>query len=76
MGDDRKIEFKTVALFVRLGLLRRVIQRRLPKGYLERKRGIDFRVARKVVRQRWLTVRQLADCKDSLSLRRAVIRAR
>ena len=70
----RKMAFKTVA-FLQLGWLWRIAQRRLPEGYLERKRRIDFRVARMVVRKRRLTVRQLAERKDSLSLRWAVIRA-
>ncbi|NNL19224.1 MAG: hypothetical protein HKP37_10840 [Boseongicola sp.] len=70
----RKMAFKTVA-FLQLGWLWRIVQRRLPEGYLERKRRIDFRVARMVVRKRRLTVRQLAERKDSLSLRWAVIRA-
>ena len=70
----RKMAFKTVAFF-QLGWLWRMLQKRLPEGYLERKRRLDFRVARMVVRQRRLTVRQLAERKDSLSLRWAVIRA-
>lgn len=70
----RKMAFKTIAFF-QLGWLWRIVQRRLPEGYLERKRRIDFRVARMVVRKRRLTVRQLAERKDSLSLRWAVIRA-
>ena len=75
MGDDLKDSVQNGWVFFRLGWLWRVIQRRFPKGYLELKRRIDCRVARMVVRQSWLTVRQLADRTDSLSLRRAVIRA-
>lgn len=69
----RKMAFKAIAFF-QLGWLWRFIRNRLPEGYLERKRRLDFRVARMVVRRRRLTVRQLAERKDSLSLRWAVIR--
>ena len=69
----RKMAFKTVAFF-QLGWLWRFIARRLPEGYLERKRRLDFRMARIVVRRRRLTLRQLAQRKDSFSLRWAVIR--
>ena len=70
----RKLAFKAVAFF-QLGWLWRFIERRLPEAYIERKRRINFRVARMVVRRRRLTVRQLAERKDSISLRWAVIRA-
>lgn len=64
----RKSAFKTVA-FLQLSLAWRFLRRRLPKAYLERKRRFDFRVARMVVRRRRMTVRQLAEQKDSLSMR-------
>ena len=67
MSYDLKNSVQNGWVFFRLGWLWRVIQRRLPKGYLERKRRIDCRVARMVVRQSWLTVRQLADRKGCLS---------
>ena len=69
----QKMAFKAIAFF-QLSWLWRMVRRRLPEGYLERKRKLDFRVARAVVRRRRLTVRQLAERKDSLSLRWAVFR--
>ncbi len=69
----RKMAFKAVA-FLQLGWLWRIIRRRLPQSYLDRKRRFDFRVARMVVRRRRLTLRQLSSRKDRLSLRLAVIR--
>lgn len=69
----RKMAFKAVAFF-QLGWFWRFAQRRLPEGYLERKRRLDFRIARAVVRRRRLTLRQLAERKDSVSLRWAVVR--
>ena len=69
----RKMAFKAVA-FLQLGWLWRLVRKRLPQSYLDRKRRFDFRVARMVVRRRRLTLRQLSSRKDSLSLRLAVIR--
>jgi hypothetical protein len=70
----RKMAFKAVAFF-QLGWLWRILRRRLPHEYLERKRRFDFRVARRVVRRRRMTVRQLAASKDGLSMRLALIGA-
>ncbi len=70
----RKMAFKAIAFF-QLGWLWRIIRNRLPEGYHERKRRLDFRVARMVVRRRRLTLRQLQERKDTFSLRWAVIRA-
>jgi hypothetical protein len=69
----RKMAFKTVA-FLQLGWLWRIVRRRLPQAYLDRKRRFDFRIARMVVRRRRMTLRQLSSRKDSFSLRLAVIR--
>ncbi|GGE41998.1 hypothetical protein [Actibacterium pelagium] len=69
-----KMAFKTIA-FLQLGFAWRLVRRWLPKDYLDRKRRWDFRVARAVVRQRRLTVRQLHDSKHSLSMRLALLRA-
>lgn len=71
----RKMAFKTVA-FLQLGWLWRLLRRLLPAEYLERKRRLDFRLARMVVRQRRLTLRQLAAQKDGWSMRMALLRAR
>ena len=63
----RKMAFKAVA-FLQLGWLWRFIRNRLPEAYLEKKRKFDFRVARAVVRRRRMTVRQVAERKDSFAL--------
>ena len=67
----RKMAFKAVAFF-QLAWAWRLIRRLLPTAYLERKRRLDFRVARMVVRQRRMTLRQLSAQKNSLSMRIAV----
>lgn len=69
----QKMAFRAVA-FLQLGWLWRIVRRRLPQEYLDRKRRFDFRVARMVVRKRRMTVRQLAQQKDSLGMRLALIR--
>lgn len=71
----RKLAFKTVA-FVQLSWAWRGLSRMLPKSYLERKRRLDFRVARMVVRQRRMTLRQLSERKDTLRMKFAVWSAR
>ena len=50
------------------------LRRKLPEAYLERKRRFDFRVARMVVRQRRLTLRELTRRKHGLMLRLDLIR--
>ena len=45
------------------------MRRLLPASWLEKKRRFDYRVARAVIRRRRLTVRQLAERKDSLPFR-------
>ena len=69
-----KTIFKTIA-FLQLGWAWRRVRRYLPKDYLDRKRRWDYRVARTVVRQRRMTVKQLHDSKDTLSMRWALLRA-
>lgn len=64
----QKSTFKAIA-FLQLGLLWKGLQKLLPEGLLKRKRAFDYRVARAVIRRRRLTVRQLADRKDSLPFR-------
>ncbi len=71
--STRKMAFKTIA-FLQLGWFWRIVRRRLPQAYLERKRRFDFRIARMVVRRWRMTLRQLSSRKDSLALRLAVIR--
>ncbi|MEP2782109.1 MAG: hypothetical protein ABJO67_21270 [Pseudoruegeria sp.] len=73
-SSTSKTLFKTLA-FLQLGWVWKLIKRWLPQDYIERKRKWDFRVARAVVRQRRLTVRQLHDSKDSLSMRWALTKA-
>lgn len=67
----RKTAFKTAAFF-QLGWIWRVIERRLPAQALARKRRLNFRIARRVVRHRRLTLRQLSSRKHILSLTLAV----
>jgi len=64
--------FKLIA-FLQLGWAWKWVRRRLPASYLDQKRRWDFRVARAVVRRRRMTVRQLHEQKDSLSLRLSLI---
>ncbi|MEM9972155.1 MAG: hypothetical protein AAF762_13810 [Pseudomonadota bacterium] len=73
--STQKYAFKIVAFF-QLGWLWRVAQGRMPSDYLDMKRRFNFRVARMVVRRRRMTVNQLSDRKDSLSLWWAVMRER
>ena len=73
--STRKWLFKAVAFF-QLSVLWRIVRGRLPADMLERKRRLDFRIARRVVRQRRLTVQQLASGKDGIALRWAILRAR
>ena len=59
--------------FFQLKWLWRGISRILPASWLERKRRFDYRVARAVIRRRRLTVKQLAEKKDSLPFRMGVL---
>ena len=69
-----KYAFKTV-MFLQLGWLWRLIRRRLPPEYLERKRRFDFRLVRRVVRHRRMTLGQLEAGHNSIALRLALLRA-
>ena len=64
----QKMAFKAVA-FLQLALAWKGLRRLLPASWLEKKRRFDYRVARAVIRRRRLTVRQLAERKDSLPFR-------
>jgi len=64
----QKMTFKAVA-FLQLSLVWRGMTRLLPASWLERKRRFDYRVARAVIRRRRMTIRQLAEKKDSLPFR-------
>lgn len=64
----QKMTFRAVA-FLQLSVGWRVVKKFLPSALLERKRKFDYRVARAVIRRRRLTLRQLADKKDSLRFR-------
>ncbi|WGW02289.1 hypothetical protein [Tropicibacter oceani] len=68
----QKWAFKVVA-FLQLGWLWKGVSRVLPARWLQRKRRIEFRMARAVVRRRRMTVRQLADRKDRLPFRIGVL---
>ena len=68
----QKMTFKIIAFF-QLKWLWRGVSRVLPASWLQRKRRFDYRVARAVIRRRRLTVRQLAEKKDSLPFRLGVL---
>lgn len=68
----QKMTFKAVA-FLQLAWLWRFIRRLLPESWLERKRRFDYRVARAVIRRRRMTIRQLAERKDSLPFRMGLL---
>lgn len=68
----QKMTFKAVA-FLQLSWLWRAIKRLLPASWLDRKRRFDYRMARAVIRRRRMTVRQLAEKKDSLKFRLGVM---
>ncbi len=68
----QKMTFKAVA-FLQLSWAWRLLRRLLPASWLERKRRFDYRVAHAVVRRRRLTIRQLADRKDSLPFRLGIL---
>ena len=68
----QKMTFRAVA-FLQLSLGWRAVKKILPSALLERKRKFDYRVARAVIRRRRLTLRQLAERKDSLPFRMGLI---
>lgn len=63
-----KYIFKLLA-FLHLKWVGRMALRLLPASWVARKRRFDYRVARAVVRQRRLTIRQVAERKDNLPFR-------
>lgn len=69
-----KTAFKTIA-FLQLGWFWRLIRRRLPDSYLDRQRRFEYRLARRVVRQRRMTLKQLEAGHNSLALRWALLMA-
>ena len=68
----QKMTFRAAA-FLQLSLLWKGLRRLLPASWLERKRRFDYRVARAVIRRRRMTIRQLADRKDSLPFRLGIL---
>lgn len=68
----QKMTFKAVAFF-QLKWLWRGLSRVLPASWLKRKQRFDYRVARAVIRRRRMTIRQLAERKDSLPFRIGVL---
>jgi uncharacterized membrane protein YhdT len=62
----QKTVFKAIA-FLQLGW--KGLRRLLPSALLERKRRLDFRIARAVVRRRRLTLKQLVERKGRLPFR-------
>ena len=70
--SGQKMVFKAVA-FLQLSWLWRLVRRMLPASWLERKRRFDYRVASAVIRRRRMTIRQLAEKKDSLPFRMGLL---
>lgn len=68
----QKMVFKALA-FLQLRWLWRGVRRVLPSSWLAWKRRLDYRVARAVIRRRRMTVRQLAERKDSLPFRLGIM---
>lgn len=68
----QKMTFKAIA-FLQLSWGWRMLRSVLPASWLERKRRFDYRVARAVIRRRRLTIRQLAERKDSLPFRLGIL---
>ena len=68
----QKTVFRAVA-FLQLRWLWRLISRILPARWLAWKRRYEFRLARKVVRRRRMTLQQLSDRKDSLPFRLGIM---
>lgn len=64
----QKTVFKTLA-FLQLRWLWSFLRRLLPSGVLRWKRRLDYRIARAVIRRRRLSLRQVAERKDSLPFR-------
>lgn len=68
----QKTAFRTIA-FLQLGWFWAWLRPRLPRGWLARKRRLDYRIARAVIRRRRMTVQQLAGRKDRLPFRTGVL---
>lgn len=68
----QKMAFRAVA-FLQLSWLWRLIRKIVPSSWLARKRRFDYRVARAVIRRRRMTIRQLADRKESLPFRMGLL---
>ena len=68
----QKMAFRAVA-FLQLRWLGKGLARLMPASWVAWKRRLDYRIARAVIRRRRMTVRQLADRKDSLVFRLGVM---
>ncbi len=64
----QKTVFKTLA-FLQLRWLWSFLRRLLPAGLLRWKRKLDYRIARAVIRRRRMSLRRVAERKDSLPFR-------
>lgn len=64
----QKTVFKTIA-FLQLRWLWAFLRKLLPAGILRRKRRLEYRIARAVIRRRRMSLRQVAERKDSLPFR-------
>ncbi|MDA8586227.1 hypothetical protein N9L47_08110 [Rhodobacteraceae bacterium] len=64
----QKMTFKTIA-FLQLNWLGKAAVKVLPASWVAWKRRLDYRMARAVIRRRRMTIRQLAERKDSLPFR-------
>lgn len=68
----QKMTFRAIA-FLQLNWLWRGLTKILPKSWLRWKRSLDYRMARAVIRRRRMTIRQLAERKDSLPFRLGIM---
>ncbi|MEO0914791.1 MAG: hypothetical protein AAFY59_17715 [Pseudomonadota bacterium] len=70
----QKMVFRTLA-FMKIMTAWGFLRRRMPAGARRRLRRMEFRIARTVVRQRKLTLRQVRNQKDGLAMRWALLKA-
>lgn len=68
----QKTLFKTLA-FLQLRWLWVFLSKLLPQSLLQRKRRLDYRIARAVIRHRRLSLRQVTEKKDSLPFRMGLL---
>ncbi|NRB01068.1 MAG: hypothetical protein HRU32_14870 [Rhodobacteraceae bacterium] len=68
----QKMLFRAIA-FLQLNWLWRWLRKVLPKSWLERKRRLDYRIARSVIRRRRMTLKQLEAKRHTLPFRLGIL---